>query len=159
MDWAFRSAGPNADAEQAIKTIGAVLCGRRSYNVGRNPDTPPEGRKIYGGAWSGPVFVLTHEPPNDEEDPAITFTSGDIRHAVATALAAAGEGNVLIIGANVAQQCIDEGLVDEILVHLAPLLPGDGVRFFGRLGNPVNLETTRVSQSGQVANLRLRVVR
>ncbi len=106
------------------------------------------------------MFVLTHEAPDDEEDPTITFLSGDVRKAVATALEAARGKNVLVIGANVARQCIEEGLVDEILVHLAPLLLGDGVRLFDRPGAaPVDLETTSVTQAGQLANLRFRVVK
>lgn len=93
-------------------------------------------------------------------NPTITFLAGDVRGAVARALEAAAGKNVVIIGANVAQQCIDEGLVDEILAHLAPLLLGDGVRLFGRPGSPpIDLEATSVTQSGQVTNLRFRVVK
>jgi dihydrofolate reductase len=89
---------------------------------------PGEARKVYGGAWTGPQFVLTHRPPGREEDPTVTFLSGDIRIAVTRARTAANGKNVVLIGASVARQCIDAGLVDEILVHLVPLLLGDGVR-------------------------------
>ena len=69
-----------------------------------------------------------------------------------------GQG-ALVFGANVARQCIDEGLVDEILIHLVPLLLGDGVRFFGQPGTaPIPLETISVVQPGQVAALHVRVV-
>ncbi len=159
MDWVFRYAGPNPAVDEAIKTTGAVLAGRRSYDVGRRKGQRVEARKIYGGAWTGPVFVLTHQAPERPEDPTITFLSGDIRRAVSIALGAAEGRNVLVIGANVAQQCINNGLIDEILVHLAPLLLGDGVRLFGRPGLPVDLETTSVTQSGQLTNLRFRVVK
>ncbi|MFL5624663.1 MAG: deaminase, partial [Ktedonobacteraceae bacterium] len=60
MDWIARFADPNPVVDQVIQTTGAVLSGRRSYNVGRKPGLPPEYRKVFGGAWNGPVFVLTH---------------------------------------------------------------------------------------------------
>jgi len=157
LDGPVRGSEPTVD--EAIKTTGAVLAGRRSYDVGRMKGQRAEARKIYSGAWTGPVFVLTHQALDGPEDPTITFISGNIRRAVSIALGAAGGRNVLVIGANVAQQCINEGLIDEILVHLAPLLLGDGVRLFGRQGVPVDLETTSVTQSGQLTNLRFRVVK
>jgi dihydrofolate reductase len=158
MDWVVRFAGPNPVVDQVIQTIGAVLSGRRSYDVGRRPGLPPEFRKVYGGAWNGPVFVLTHHAPDDEEDATITFLSGDIRSAVATALRAAEGKDLLIIGADLARQCIEAGLIDEILVHVAPILLGDGVRFFARkAGEQVALETIAVSRAEQLTNLRFRV--
>ena len=119
MDWVVRFAGPNPVVDQVIQTIGAVLSGRRSYDVGRRPGLPPEFRKVYGGAWNGPVFVLTHHAPDDEEDATITFLSGDIRSAVATALRAAegkdllgrmyGEGAELVT-TGCLNKCIVEGI-------------------------------------------------
>jgi dihydrofolate reductase len=160
MDWMARFGGPNPVVDEVIRSIGAALGGRRSYDMGRKPGLPPESRKIYGGAWSGPVFVLTHHPPDDKQDAAITFLAGDIRAAVATALQAAGGKDLLILGASLARQCIETGLIDEILVHLAPILLGDGVRFFGRPGAaPIGLEPIAVSQAGQITNLRFRVVK
>jgi hypothetical protein len=57
--------------------------------MGRKPGQRPEARKVLGGAWSGPVFVLTHNAPKDEEDPDIEFISGGIRNAVERAREAA----------------------------------------------------------------------
>jgi dihydrofolate reductase len=160
VDWVFRYPDPNPLVDEVIAGLGAVLVGRRSYEVGRKPGQAPEARKVYGGAWTGPMFVLTHEPPAAEADPDVTFLSGDVRSAVATALEAADGKNVVIIGAAVARECIEAGLIDEIVVHLAPILLGDGVRFFGREGAaPKDLETVGVSRAGQVTNLRFRVVR
>lgn len=66
--------------------------------------------------------------------------------------------NVVVFGANVARQCIGHGLLDEIVVHLAPVLLGDGVRLFGGPGTRrVDLERTSVAQSGQLTDLRFRV--
>jgi len=105
--------------------------------------------------------VLSHRAPDDDDDdPNITYLSGDIRAAVASARDAAGGRDLLVLGADVARQCVAAGLIDEILVHVAPLLLGDGVRLFGGPGvAPVELETVSVSEAGQIANLRYRVVR
>ncbi len=160
MDWVFQYDGPNEAVDEAIRTVGAILAGRRSYDVGRregerDPDSPAS--KPFGGAWSGPQFVLTHRPPRGEDDPTITFISGDIKAAVARAKAAAGEKNVIIIGANVARQCLEAGLVDEIVILLAPVLLGDGVPLFRHPGGEqVKLELISADRAGQITNLRFR---
>jgi dihydrofolate reductase len=112
MDWVFDFIAPDEFPEIAAAT-GAMLIGRRTYEVGKrmaaaNPND-------VGYPFSGPEFVLTHEPP-DPPDPAVTFLTGDIGAAVATALDAAGGKNLEILGADVAGQCLQRGLVDEILV-------------------------------------------
>jgi dihydrofolate reductase len=101
-------------------------------------------------AWTGPFFVVTHAPPETvPEWMTGTFVSTGIESAVAQAKAAAGEKNVVILGANTAEQCLDAGLLDEILVHIAPVLLGDGVRLFSRGGEPpVRLEKTRGTSPG-----------
>jgi dihydrofolate reductase len=87
-----------------------------------------------------------------------TFVTDVIESAVASAKAAAGEKNVVIFGANTAQQCLDAGLLDEILVHIAPVLLGDGIRMFSRDGAPpVRLQKTRAGESGQLTDLRFSV--
>ncbi len=162
MDWVFKFGGPtefggDPPPSAIITSTGSVLAGRRSYDVGRKPGQRPEARKVFGGAWDGPQFVLTHHAPHDEEDETITFLDCDIEEAVATALRAAAGKDVLIIGANVGQQCIDSGLIDEVRVFLVPVLLGAGVRFFDRPGPLINLETVGVTQSGQVSTLRFRL--
>ena len=159
MDWVLESLEPapepNPVVEEVIQTTGAMLAGRRSYDVAARED-----QGAYGGAWTGPQFVLTHEPPKEPpEDPLITFLTGDVREAVATALAAAGGKNVVVAGADVARQCLEEGLVDEILVHIVPVLLGDGVRFYENAGaERVTLEPLTVARTGRLTNLRFRVV-
>src|SRR5205814_7607472 len=107
--------------------------------------------------FSGPVFVLTHEPP-DPPDPAVTFLTGDIGEAVATALRAAGGKNLEILGADVAGQCLRRGLVDEIMVYVLPVLLGDGIRFFSPPGLArIDLEPLESTRSGAVTLLRFRV--
>jgi dihydrofolate reductase len=106
--------------------------------------------------FSGPTFVLTHRPP-DPPDPDITYLSGDIGEAVATALKAAGGKNLEILGANVAGQCLQRGLVDEILVYVLPVLLGDGIRFSPPGLARINLEPVSSTRSGAVTILRFRV--
>ena len=94
-----------------IRRTGAVLAGRRSYDVGRRGERP-EVEEAFGGGWSGAQFVLTHRP--HDPDPANTFLSGDVRDAVALALVAAEGKDLNIIGADVARQCLAAGLIDEM---------------------------------------------
>jgi dihydrofolate reductase len=156
MDWAFAAGGANAIADDVREKTGAIVAGRRWYDVATSKYGGTGG--IYGGAWSGPVFVLTHRPAPD--DPSVTFLSDGIRSAVATAREAAGGESVGIFGANVARQTIEAGLLDEIVIHLAPVLLGDGVRLYGGRGaGRVNLERTAVAESGQVVDLRFRVAK
>jgi dihydrofolate reductase len=146
MDWVFGYQDPNPAVDELLQTTGAVLAGRHTYDVATRAGQP-----LYGGAWTGPAFVLTHNPPAST-DPAITFLTGGIRDAVATAVSAAGGKNVVLVGANLGQQSIAEGLVDEILIHLVPVLLGAGVRLYA--GPQLNLQTLTVSQAGQTTNLR-----
>jgi dihydrofolate reductase len=76
---------------------------------------------------------------------------------MATALTAAGGRDVLVLGANVVDQCLGARLVDEIFMHLVPELVGDGVRLFDASTLRASLETLDLSATGQVVNLRLRV--
>ncbi len=114
--------------------------------------------KPFGGGWSGPQFVLTHRAP-DIPSPGVTFVS-DLDSGVAAAKAAAGDKYVNILGANIARQCLDAGVLDEILVLIAPVLLGDGIRLFDRPGGTnVKLERISLTQAPQATNLWLRVAR
>jgi len=106
------------------------------------------------------VFVLTHRPPDAHHHPAITFLSDALSSAVATAKRAAAGKAVIVFGANVAAQCLRAGLLDEIVIHLVPILLGDGVRLIDApdLG-PAALERTLVATSGQITDLRFAVRR
>jgi dihydrofolate reductase len=106
------------------------------------------------------VFVLTHRPPAADHHTAVTFLSDDLSDAVATATGAAAGKNVIVFGANVAVQCLRAGLLDEIVIHLVPVLLGDGVRLIDApdLG-PVALDRTLVATSDQITDLRFAVRR
>jgi dihydrofolate reductase len=152
MDWIFDFMAPDAFPEVAAAT-GAMLIGRGTYEAARRM---PDAGKDYGGGWSGPVFVLTHRPP-EPPDPADMFLTGDIGAAVATARSAAGGKNLEILGADVAGQCLQRGLVDEILVYVLPVLLGDGIRFSPPGQARIDLEPVSSTRSGAVTILRFRV--
>ena len=162
MDWIFNFVVPTPAwlAEIAAAT-GAMLVGRRTVEVGErmeaNNDRGTESRGE-GYPFYGPTFVLTHQPP-DPPDPDVTYLTGDIGEAVATARKAAGGKNLEILGADVAGQCLRRGLVDEILVYVLPVLLGDGVRFSAPGLRTVELEPISSKPSGEATILRFRVRR
>ncbi|HEX8860578.1 MAG TPA: dihydrofolate reductase family protein [Actinomycetes bacterium] len=154
MAWLVDYLGPNPTADQVLAQIGALLIGNRTYQLAKTQEGRP-----YGGAWTGPMLVLTHDAP-ETAAAGFTFVSGDIKQAVAAAKAAAGDKYVVILGATTAQECLDAGLLDEVLVHIAPVLLGDGVRLFDRPGGTnVKLERIGLTHSPLVTNLWLRVVK
>jgi dihydrofolate reductase len=153
MAWLADYLGPNPTADEVLAQVGALLIGERTYQLAKTEEGKP-----YGGAWTGPQFVLAHHAP--KHPPAgVTFLSGDIEDAVAMAKAAAGNKYVVVLGAATARSCLDAGVLDEVLVHIAPVLLGDGVRLFEHPGGThVKLERISLTQSPQVTNLWLRVV-
>ena len=158
MDWIFDFMAPDEFPEIAAAT-GAMLIGRRTYEVANRMVADRERGPASSGEtypFSGPVFVLTHRPP-EPPDPEITFLTGDIGEAVATARSAAGGKNLEILGADVAGQCLQRGLVDEILVYLLPVLLGDGVRLSSPGLARTDLEPVSSTRSGAVTILRFRV--
>jgi dihydrofolate reductase len=145
-------------ADDVLHDAGAILGGRRWYDVAVRKFNGYDG--IYGGQWKGPVFVLTHRPPDADHHPAITFLSQDLREAVAEAANAADGKDVIIFGANLAVQCLRAGLLDEIVIHLVPVLLGAGVRLIDTPDfGPVALERTLVASSDQITDLRFAVRR
>jgi dihydrofolate reductase len=141
MSWLTPYLGPDPLVDELIPRIGALLVGRRTYG-GDDPHRGTEGEgKAFGGGWEGPQFVLTHRPAAPAPD--VTF-AGDLEEAVAAAKEAAGDKYVNVLGADVARQCLEAGLLDEILALPVPVLLGDGVRMFDRPGGaPVGLERLR----------------
>ena len=156
MKWIFDLAEPDEFVDEVVRTTGAVIMGRRTYEV-EDRDRPG----IYGGAWTGPFFVVTHEPPTDVPDWMTgTFVTDGVESALEQAEAAAGDKNVVLLGANLARQCLELDRLDEILVQVTPILLGDGVRLFSRSdGQPIKLEKLAAGESGQVTDIRYRVVK
>jgi dihydrofolate reductase len=142
--------------EQAMGNLGAVVVGRRMFdNAGGWGDNPP---------FHVPVFVLTHEAREQEAKEGgttFTFVTDGVETAIDQAQTAAGDKDVSIGGgANTIRQFLRAGLVDELQIHLAPLLLGGGVRLFDDLGtDEVKLQSTRVVESPAVTHLKFRVVK
>jgi dihydrofolate reductase len=154
MRWAFGvESGPSPTIEEVLRSTRALLVGRRTQDV---EDRLQPG--FYGGAFRGPFFVLRHDPPS--EPPVVKGVTGqfidvDISEAVKIAKTAADGGDVVVLGANVARQCLEAGLLDEIIVHIAPVLVGDGVRLFDRAGGAA-VKLTPISSAGEGAMTVLR---
>jgi dihydrofolate reductase len=156
LDWTAGFTGLSAETVTAIiESIGAALGGRHGYDVA----AARGGARLYGGAWDGPVFVLTHRPGDVPADPGVTFLSGNVREAVDTARAAAGGKDVVIVGASIGQQCLAQGLADEVLLHVVPVVLGGGIRLFTAADVPVIMRPVSVDQSGDVTTMRYAVVR
>ena len=141
----------NALAEEVRDRIGAIVAGRRWHDLAAERWDGRHG--IYGGDWTGPVHVVTHRPPPPDADPGITFVHDGIEAAVSAAREVAAGKAVGILGANVARQCLELGLLDEIVVHVAPVLLGAGVRLHDAPG----IEAIRLE--GELTDLRYRVPR
>ena len=144
--------------QEEIRTTGAVVMGRRSYDMAQGDLT--------GYEYQVPIFVLTHHIPEqkvkgENDQLTVTFITDGIQSAFEKAKAAAGDKHVMVVGgANTAQQCLRAGLVDEIHIGIVPVLFGEGLRFFDPLVNEqMQLERTRVFESPTRTDLWFRVVR
>ena len=149
MDWVFDYMKDDLFPEVMAAT-GAMLIGRGTHEVAKRMSV--EDTEYDGGS----LFVLTHRPP-EEPEPGVTFLSCGLAEAVDTARAAAGGKNLEILGADLASQCLQQGLVDEVLVYVLPVLLGDGVRFSTSGLGRIDLEPFSNRQSGPVTMLRFRV--
>lgn len=136
------------------RTTGAIVSGRGLFDL--------------TGGWGGrhpmdvPIFVVTHMVPREwvYAGSPFTFVTAGVASAIAQAKAVAGDKDVGVGGASVAQQAIRAGLVDEIGIDLVPVLLGAGIRFFDHLGRePIDLERTRVIEAPGVTHLRFRIVK
>lgn len=150
-DWMFKDHPDRAKDEAVVKQrfadTGAVVLGKRTFDLGVSQwnDTP----------YPAPSFVLTHE--NRESLPmtsaSFTFVNDGIESAVSQAQEAAGDRDVVVMGADTAQQVIKAGLADELFVTLVPVLLGGGTRLFDNIGEqPIELTSTRQVDSSVVTH-------
>jgi len=144
--------------QEEIRTTGAVVMGRRAYDMAEGDLTDYE--------YQVPIFVLTHHVPEkvakgENERLMFTFVTDGIESAIAKAKAAAGGKHVMVIGgAHTAQQCLQAGLVDQIHIGIVPILLGKGLRFFEHLGSEqIELERMRIIESPTRTDLWFRVVK
>jgi len=158
-EWYFKDNAQayNKEIEEGQANVGAVIIGRRTY----------ENSHAWGGnegpLGSVPCIILApadHVPPKEEIGPVFTFVSDGIDSALAKSKEMAGDKDIAIMGANVQQQFLVAGLLDEIRVDVVPVLLCEGVRLFDRLGSKhISLEQTEIGEGDQVAHLTYRVVK
>ena len=145
----FKVSAPSAAHLRALwSELGAVLTGRRTFDVADG----------WGGnhAW-GPAFVLTHEIPAGWPRPnsSIHFVTDGLESAVKQAKAAAGGKSVAVHGADMIQQLLNAGLLDDICIDVAAVLLGSGIRLFDDLaGAPCVLGNPTVVAGVGVTHLR-----
>jgi len=123
---------------EGLTKEGATVVGRRTYEVAKGWGGRPPG--------NGPYFILTHNPPPDDEVSSnFTFVTDGIESAVRQAKAASKSGDIDLMGASLVQQALRGGLLGKIIVQVIPVLLGQGIRLFDNLGREhVTLERTRV---------------
>jgi dihydrofolate reductase len=155
---------------EMIASPGAVVMGRHMFGGGDGEWGDPAWGDVPWEGWWGPeppyhmpVFVITHHArePLVKGETTFTFVTDGIESALEQARAAAGEKNVALGGgADVAQQYLKAGLMDEIQLHIAPFLMGQGIRLFDNLAaGDVELERIRVLESPIATHMKFRVVR
>jgi dihydrofolate reductase len=158
----------NADSEvvaESLDAMGAIIMGRRMFSGGEGPwADDPNARGWWGDdtPFDVPVFVLTHHPREtvvEQDGTTYTFVADGIDSALAQARAAAGDKDVQVSGgADVIQQYLRAGLIDEFQLHVVPLFLRDGVRLFDNAGE-TEVEAVKVVESAAVTHLRYRVVK
>ncbi|MDA0160849.1 dihydrofolate reductase family protein [Solirubrobacter ginsenosidimutans] len=145
----FHPPGASGQVFGELLATGAVLVGRRTFD--------------HAGQWGGdhhdgvPIFVPTRGAPGEPASDGVHYVTDGIESAMAQAKAAAGDRNVLVHGASTAQSCLEAGVLDDLEIHLIPLLLGAGRPLFGALGDPQALELTRVIDAPGVTHLHYRV--
>ena len=156
-DWYFDpSEASRPVVDELVATTGAIVLGRGAFGTGDDAegweDTP----------YAVPHFVVTHRPPTGRLDGPVEFvfvTEGVVA-AVARARAAAGDRCATIGGgADIARQCLADGLVDELQLHVVPVLLGSGIPLFDGFGAALRLSKLRVVDAPNVTHLRYRVER
>ena len=127
-------AEPNPEAASLMDDIGALLVGANT-NSGDDPNAGTDKEGAFGGEYSGPVVVLTHNPPEGGGAGNGVRFATDLGSAVALSRELAGDSRyVNVLGADVARQLIEARELDEVLMFIAPVLLGDGVRMFEHSG-------------------------
>lgn len=153
MDWMTGTTHRRGLIDEYVSTTGAILGGRAGW------DAYPDPSGIYGGAWTGPVFVLTHHPGDATPTDGVTFLDCDVAEAARIALDAAGGKNVEVLSTSIGTQLLERGLLDEIDLHVLPRLLGDGVRLYDVAGASVRTLQNLVGTDPDAAtNLRFRPV-
>jgi dihydrofolate reductase len=151
MDWATGFSVRPGLITEYVQTTGAVLAGRDGFDNAIGQARP------YGGAWKGPIFVLTHHPEDARPAEDIRMLSCPVDEAVRIALDAADGKNVEVFSPTIGRQLLALGLIDEIDLHVAPVLLGDGIRLYDQPGGtPIRLDLVGGTDPTMAVNLRYR---
>ena len=156
-DWGFNSADPrNREVMEWYGTAGANIFGRTGYNhsiLNWGADGP-------SGAARIPTVIVSHTVPRDVPEGGVYSFVNGVEAAFETAKKLAGSKDVFIMGANVAGQFLQRGLIYEISIHLVPVLFGSGTRLFeGLEGEHISLEILEVIQTPEAIHMRFRVIK
>jgi dihydrofolate reductase len=154
-DWLGRAAtdGDRGILHDVVARTGAVVMGRRSFDKNEGDGGWGDG----GPLGDIPCFVVTHREPAATYPPVFTFVTAGVARAIEQAKDAAGDKTVHLHGATVMQQALPLGLVDEIRVHVVPILLGGGTPLFATLESPIELERTRVVTTPAATHLDFQV--
>jgi dihydrofolate reductase len=149
MDWMTGFTLRPGLIDEYIETAGAVLAGRDGFDSAIGDSRP------WGGKWEGPIFVLTHHPEDAPPTPDITFLSCPVEEAVRIGLEAARGKHLWVFSPNIGAQLLGLGLIDEIDIHIAPVLLGEGIRLYNNPGSePIRLH--RLGESDPTSAVRVR---
>lgn len=140
---------------QVVQQLGAVLGGANKSQTIEDAEEP------YGGMLGVPVYLMTHSAhePIEKNGVTYTFIVDDIATAVESATQAAGEKWVSVLGGSLSRQCLEAGLVDEIQLHVVPIILGSGIPLFTGLNKRIRLERVETSAFAAEAHLRYRIIK
>ena len=157
-DWARsgRTAADQEFLEDPTNSLGACILGRRTFDIAEGAwgENPPFG--------PGPVFVLTHRPhePLKRGEATFIFVTDGMESALKQAREASGDKDVVLMGANVSQQYLKAGIVDEMVLHIANVVLGAGRPLFANIGDTqMKLETIRVVPTPTATHIRYRIAK
>ena len=158
LDKLYKSFKPNDEINEVMAKTGAVVMGRRTYDMADDPDAYADNYE-----FQVPIFVLTHHPPakhpKENDNLSITFVTDGIESAVRMAKGAAGEQEVVVLGADVGQQALRANLVDELQIAFAPMLLGAGTRMFEHLEDmEIQLEKIRTIETDEQVEVYYKVI-
>lgn len=159
LDKLYASFEPNEEINAAMANTGSVVMGRNSFEM-------PEDTDAYADDYEFqvPLFILTHQPPSrhpaENDKLTITFVTDGIESAISQAKAAAGEKDVVVLGASTGQQALKAGLVDELQIGIAPILLGHGSRFFEQLEDfEIELEKLHTIETAKQVEIWYKVMK
>jgi len=155
-DWMFKAATDEDRAmQEMVDGAGAVVLGRTSFDKNEGDGGWGDG----GPLGDTPCFVVTHNQPTTSHPSVFTFDTDGVVSAIEQAKHAAGDKVVYLHGATVMQQALPLGLVDEIRVHVIPVLLGGGTPLFAALDSAIALDRTKVVATPAATHLAFRVTR